>query len=1469
MKTNFTFRIHVVRLLSLIILNLALVNLANGQTPSCACGGPISISIGALGYHKVTPSEVLASINSCGDNGAGTVTIMTSMTGGIIPRIDTVDCSHIGKQLYAKYTNQSGTNTCWTVINAVKDEIAPTIVCPGNMTISCAAIENFKPTATDNCTANPTIIQVGGDIVRGCPLGASDVIKIITRTYVAEDSRGNRSLPCTFNIYVRTIPALNTTYIRMPANYVVNRTIGVDSAALKCDGNWPKLVNGNPNPVGTVSNPGTGGPRLIVGTDTLDLLNNPNAICGLMVSYGDTPVKVGCVSKIMRTWKVIEWACVNRTMNDYVQMIEIVDDKGPTVTAASDVNLSTTNHKCEAAYTFPIPTASDVCNPRIVSTVTVYGNGNYANPVAFVDTTGSRNRSLPVGIHSAIYTVYDGCLNNTKDTIIITVEDNTPPVAICDDIPTIGLNSNGEAWVPASVVDDGSYDECQLKTLVVRRMTNTACASPCPTPEFPGFTLIGERGTGNTKRWYYLSQHPATPKIATKMATALGGYLVQYSGQERTDVRAFVHTYAPNIRYHISGIQKDTTVGNSSPILSSPIDTLRYVIEIENPCNAFSSHAKFCCDDINSRPQQMVILRAIDVSGNFNDCMVGVEVQDKLGPSITCPSDRTVFCDFVYDLNNLSRDFGSPVVKDNCNPLPIPVETVTDSLTSCRIGILKRKFVVEDRGGKKDSCTQTITFLPDPSKVYTGPGPNDWPRDTMIQSCGDQTVGGVTPADRLPERLGSPRIIEGVCSMASGNYTDEEYSFNNSTGQACLKILRTWTVIDWCKFAPNRRPNGSTYPSTKTLGENYWIHTQEIKVVDKDAPVFGNLPSSRTFDTFDDQCASGQVTLTAKAKDACTKTMRALLQIDSLADGSINRTINLNPVVGTNDTNTISHTFTYPVGRHKAIFTFEDRCGNITTREQIFEIVNRKTPSAIVIKGLAASLVSMNGGGMVEVWAKDFDKDNKSTHPCPGYRIYYSFAPVTQLMPNGEPVLDMNTTFTCDDLGENEIDIYVVAVSPSGQIVQTVVETTIDIQDNATPKICAQTSGRADVKGTLTNEFNQAVQDVRVDLVGSELHKNTGADGKFNFSNIPLGGQYLVSPEKNDDPLNGVSTLDLVLIQRHILGIEKLNTAFKLIAADINKDGKITAADLTELRKLILGTNSAFFNNKSWRFVDKAYRFADATSAQGEAFPEIYSINNLNVNMTTDFVAIKTGDVNGNARSNNINNNAESRTSNTFKLLTANQKIETGKEIIVPIKAGKADAVSGIQFTLAFDPNLLSISSIDPAGININDSHFGFTKTTDGLLTVSWNDSKVTNFKDDQTLFNITFIAKNDGQLLDALKVNSEVTAAEAYNADNKVMNVVFNVETRDKTIIGYDLKQNTPNPFKESTIIGFELPADMAATMTVYDVSGKVIKSAQILGVKGYNAFEINKSELHSGILYYTLKAGEFNATKKMVVLE
>ncbi|MGB4838106.1 MAG: T9SS type A sorting domain-containing protein [Saprospiraceae bacterium] len=1456
MKTNFTRNTRLLKLFNLIIMGMICIHQIEAQAPSCACKGTaINVTLGGNGTVTITPADVLTAINSCGDNGAGTVVVMATPTGPPIAGSPVITCDHIGKTLYAKYTNQAGTNSCWTTIYPIEDKIRPTIQCQANMTISCVDMAAYVPIVNDNCPIGLKYNQVGGDIVvnNNCSgLFASNVIKRITRTYIAIDGSGNKSDPCTIQFDVTIIPSLAA--ITIPAHWDI--AVG-NNPPLQCNGPWPKLANGNPNPVGTVANPGTGTPKL----GAVDLFNNQDLYCGLMISYSDTKVQIGCVSKVMRSWNILEWSCLNRTIAPQLQLLEIVDDKGPIITHAADINASTSNHKCEGVITLPAPIAFDSCSTALTSTITVYANGDYNTPAAFVANAAPRTVTLPVGNHKGVYAVYDACLNVSRDTINITVEDNTPPVAICDEQTTIGLNSNGEAWVPASVIDDGSFDECQLAKLVVRRMTHTSCSS-CEVSEFPGFKLLGEAGTGALKRWYYISQHKSTRKIAAKTAAALGGALVVYSGTpaqmtaEQTAVRALAEAYLANVNYHIGNNQKDSSsVAVHTVQPSTATDTLRYIIEVDDLCNTFSTHARFCCTDVASDPRQVVILRAIDASGNFNDCMVTVEVQDKIGPSITCPADRTVTCDFAYDINNLAKDFGSPTVYDNCAPYPTPVETVTNNLTGCRIGNIKRKFVVVDRGGKKDSCTQTITFLPNPNKIYTGPANNQWPASPyMVIGCG-------SPSDVNPDVTGRPTITQGACSLVAAQYVDQEFFFNNASSPACFKILRTWTVIDWCKFAPNRDLSNTLYPSSKTEGVNTWTWVQEIKVIDNVAPVIDNLAPVVTADTYDATCAKGNISLSARATDLCTAILRYSYKIDTLNDGSFG-------IVVSGNGNSITVNASFPVGTHKIVYTFEDKCGNLSSKEQLFKIVNKKAPSAVVLQGLAMSLMKISEGvGMADVWAKDFDPDRKSSHPC-GYTIYYSFTQVTELV-NGLPKLTPNKVFNCADIGKDSVTIWVVAVTPAGDIVQSSVNTYIEIQDNAIPKICPPIGGRVAVTGTLSTESNQTVKDVRVSLVGSEFNSVTGDNGKFEFMNMLSGGKYEVTPEKNDDHINGISTLDLVMIQRHILGIDKLNSPYKLIAADVTKDGKITAADLVELRKLILGTTNTFANNKSWRFVDKAYRFADPTSAQGEAFPEIYFINKLTANMTTDFIAVKTGDVNGNVKANNVENNVETRSSNNLVLNTENQNFVSGQKVVIPVKVAKTSEINGLQFTIAFDNNALALTAIDPAGINVNDSNFGLSRTGEGLLTFSWNDSKAKNLNTGESMFNITFIAKENGNLADLLKVNSTVTFAEAYTPENEVMKVIFNVENRGNDIRGFDLKQNTPNPFKETTIIGFELPSEMKASITVYDISGKVIRTSNVLGAKGYNTVELNKSELHSGVLYYTLRAGEYNATRKMVVID
>ena len=85
-----------------------------------------------------------------------------------------------------------------------------------------------------------------------------------------------------------------------------------------------------------------------------------------------------------------------------------------------------------------------------------------------------------------------------------------------------------------------------------------------------------------------------------------------------------------------------------------------------------------------------------------------------------------------------------------------------------------------------------------------------------------------------------------------------------------------------------------------------------------------------------------------------------------------------------------------------------------------------------------------------------------------------------------------------------------------------------------------------------------------------------------------------------------------------------------------------------------------------------------------------------------------------------------------------------------------------------------------------------------------------------------------------------------------------------------FALFQNEPNPFEGSTVVGFTLPEAMDATLTVFDVTGKVVWSTEGSYTGGYNEIKVNRKDLAgSGVLYYRLDANDFTATKKMVIIE
>ncbi|MBK7696959.1 MAG: hypothetical protein IPI30_22435 [Saprospiraceae bacterium] len=116
---------------------------------------------------------------------------------------------------------------------------------------------------------------------------------------------------------------------------------------------------------------------------------------------------------------------------------------------------ATTGHRdCEADVLLPAIDAYDICHDKLRVDISYPGG-------SLIGKNGGKV-ILPVGRDTVIYRIYDGCYNVTTDTLIVTVKDDTEPVAICDRRTVVALNDAGINWVPAEVFDDGSFDECHL-----------------------------------------------------------------------------------------------------------------------------------------------------------------------------------------------------------------------------------------------------------------------------------------------------------------------------------------------------------------------------------------------------------------------------------------------------------------------------------------------------------------------------------------------------------------------------------------------------------------------------------------------------------------------------------------------------------------------------------------------------------------------------------------------------------------------------------------------------------------------------------------------------------------------------------------------------------------------------------------------------------------------------------------------
>ena len=83
-----------------------------------------------------------------------------------------------------------------------------------------------------------------------------------------------------------------------------------------------------------------------------------------------------------------------------------------------------------------------------------------------------------------------------------------------------------------------------------------------------------------------------------------------------------------------------------------------------------------------------------------------------------------------------------------------------------------------------------------------------------------------------------------------------------------------------------------------------------------------------------------------------------------------------------------------------------------------------------------------------------------------------------------------------------------------------------------------------------------------------------------------------------------------------------------------------------------------------------------------------------------------------------------------------------------------------------------------------------------------------------------------------------------------------------------FSLSQNYPNPFNPSTKISFAIPVDSKVSLKVYDITGKLVSVlAEGSMQAGLHTVTFNSGNLSSGVYFYTLTAGDFSKTMKMIL--
>lgn len=393
---------------------------------------------------------------------------------------------------------------------------------------------------------------------------------------------------------------------------------------------------------------------------------------------------------------------------------------------------------------------------------------------------------------------------------------------------------------------------------------------------------------------------------------------------------------------------------------------------------------------------------------------------------------------------------------------------------------------------------------------------------------------------------------------------------------------------------------------------------------------------------------------------------------------------------------------------------------------------------------------------------------------------------------------------------------------------------------------CSTDGSTMTFAGTIVDPNENFIRGVTLNMQSRPTQKSSYfvEDGKY-FMNIDENPE-IVYLDKESSYRNGVSTLDVILLQRYLNNPSVFANPYQKVAADVNNNGLIERMDLAEIRNLVLGKQNAFVQVRPWRFVDKSTLKAYSRIETSSTYQE------------NNWVGVKMGDVNFDS---------------DYLIRTTSRN----RQVVLPVVLEKSTDVNGhtrlvvkmtesirlAGFQLSLDMNAIEHWSIhDKSVLNITDDHW----SRDGNhIIISWN--SVTHdqrLERDDVLLSFDLGKGTKEFNLDDVTLNAGFDS-EIYTPELKKRPIALKYESESKELQVLLF----PNPAEYYQTFEFSSPETSDALISIQSIDGKEIESFEVELQAGETIYHHNLTDRYtSGMYVYQIRTHDQVVTGRFEVI-